>query len=1281
MRRHAKAPSAGSTQRRGTRRPQRTLVAALAVLLALALALGAATAVAVQTHNPATPAEIDGSQVPNGGFGGLGGLAIDQSGGDLYVIDTSGAHEPASGGAVQRFDAAGAFQAPQLTGAATIPSSLGLSEASDVAVDASGTGSDGIAYVTDTFNNQIDAFDPSDGSLETGFAGDGQLDGSALPPAQNPEGVFSSPCGVVVDQANGNLFVADQGHNRIWIFKSNGDYLDRVVDSALSGPCGLALTSSGDLYVRNANDGKVLRFNRSGSTAYGFASVLYSPDNGSPADSIRDDGPSATDVAVDTADDHVYVDKGDRITEHDSGGSQVSTFGQDVLGGSNGIAVDGAGGKIYVSNGSTLRVFSTTLTTLPDATTGAATAVTGEAATLSGTVDPAGGARSRMCLRIWGRHLLRRHGSLYAGRALSLFPGRWRLPCRPHPWHHIPLPSPRHQLRGSDERPGQDLQDRRCTTDRSPVRQRGDHQQRDSQRQHRPQRRSDHLSVRVWLPGPLLIQPLCRLADSGWQRRFRRCSRSPPFSHNSSLASLRTPPITIASSPLNSIGTVEVSRSFLTVQTPVSPENGASPGQGFLPDNRAWEMVSPPDKRGGDIVADSQRTRAAADGSALGFISLRPFGDAIGTGIGTDYMSIRSTSSDPGSNGWKTHALTPHEKGGTWDAVVNGLLEPFYTGEFSEDLDRGIYFSKSGVLTNDPTVANVPNHYLRTDLRTPGEGSYELTTACPLCLESETVLPPFPAPIFSQFLRPNLAGATPGLDRVLFESAQTLTADPGQAAFSPHLYEWHQGQLNLVGKIPSSPEIECDDDVGPACVTAAESLGGQGTEQERLLTGHVISDGSDGHSRVFFTNPTNGDREGNLYMRIDGTRTVQLNASERTTSDEFGPATFLDASADGTRVFFSTTEQLTEDAAPNTITLYMYDATKPASAPDNLTALSIDKEEADGTASSNMTGLIGVGGQGRYVYFVALGQLVSGEPPTNGEETLYLWHDGTLSYIGMVKAHAELLSSGTHAYLTPRQARVTPNGRHLLFASASGAGLLSQFGGSDYDHGLCNSSLGVGCRELYVYSADSDDLECASCNQSGASGTAMAAAAVRKLNGGTRSSTHEPRAISADGSRIFFTSAERLVPGDRNGVEDAYVFDTTSGEQRLLSSGEDGSPSYFLDASVDASDAFFVTRERLSGWDVDGSYDVYDARIDGGFPEPRPAPPSCQGDACQPAPTELNDPSPGTSNVNGPGNRARSPKPTTGCPKGKRKIKSHGKARCVKKHGKRATNNNRRASR
>ena len=107
-----------------------------------------------------------------------------------------------------------------------------------------------------------------------------------------------------------------------------------------------------------------------------------------------------------------------------------------------------------------------------------------------------------------------------------------------------------------------------------------------------------------------------------------------------------------------------------------------------------------------------------------------------------------------------------------------------------------------------------------------------------------------------------------------------------------------------------------------------------------------------------------------------------------------------------------------------------------------------------------------------------------------------------------------------------------------------------------------------------------------------------------------------------DGGRVFFSTAESLVPQDRNGVADTYEYDGATGELSLLSTGKGRDPVMFADASKSGDDVFVLGRQRLLSSDRDDLVDLYDVRVG-------PAPPGqqiqetppCDGEGCQPPPS------------------------------------------------------------
>lgn len=119
---------------------------------------------------------------------------------------------------------------------------------------------------------------------------------------------------------------------------------------------------------------------------------------------------------------------------------------------------------------------------------------------------------------------------------------------------------------------------------------------------------------------------------------------------------------------------------------------------------------------------------------------------------------------------------------------------------------------------------------------------------------------------------------------------------------------------------------------------------------------------------------------------------------------------------------------------------------------------------------------------------------------------------------------------------------------------------------------------------------------------------------------------------SEDGARLFLTTAHKLTVLDTNNDLDVYQWEAWgtgscsngSGCLELISSGRSEGGATFADTSADGADAFFVTDRSLVPADP-GSFDLYDARVGGGFPLP-PEPIPCTGDSCQSLPPEPADP-------------------------------------------------------
>jgi hypothetical protein len=639
-----------------------------------------------------------------------------------------------------------------------------------------------------------------------------------------------------------------------------------------------------------------------------------------------------------------------------------------------------------------------------------------------------------------------------------------------------------------------------------------------------------------------------------------------------------------------------------------------------LPDGRAWEMVSPLDKNGGDVappghVSSGGVAQASPDGEKITYASLASFGTPQGAPIGSQYISGREART-----GWSTQNISTPMSNQTYLIVGYGIPYRAFSLNLTVGLVSGGNERSGGAGVEGPSLGGTPagyeNYYL---YGLPDSALQPLVTHTPGVS---------PAEFGIVFL-----GGTPDLSRVVVSSSAAL--GEGEAIGSaPELYEWERGsgRFQPVSVLPDGTPVR------------EVKLGGGGG-----VTGQAVSE--DG-SRVVWTENRGS---GSLFVR-EGVGTAQATTVQADAS-QGGPepgdgGEFRTASSDGSKVFFTDQSELTNDANTGGLgcprcgsDLYEFDVNS-----GQLHDITVDHADANG---AEVRGVLGASADGSYLYFVANGVLAPGATPGNCRASgsprpgavcnLYLWHTGwekprfiaSLSNndgFGASEKNGLGVAFDWSPSLGLRTARVSRDGLHLAFMSQEEL-KTSNFPGG-YDNNVTNGSscgndaygdpLPAQCEEVFLYEATgSGRLTCVSCNPAGVQPTGPSG-----LPGGAEfadnQAAYQSRPLSEGGGagRVFFDSADGLVAGDTNGVEDVYEYE--NGHIYLLSDGRNAQNSSFVDASVDGSDVFFVTRAELVSQDVDRLVDLYDARAPHapgeavGFPSPPTAAP-CEGEDCRPS--------------------------------------------------------------
>jgi hypothetical protein len=670
-----------------------------------------------------------------------------------------------------------------------------------------------------------------------------------------------------------------------------------------------------------------------------------------------------------------------------------------------------------------------------------------------------------------------------------------------------------------------------------------------------------------------------------------------------------------------------------TFSTPLSSAASTS----TLPDNRAYELLSTSPTIGELYVPISARYADSGDGDS-GQLTRRPFQAAV-NGNSIAYVAYPSPTGGSGgiSGGLGTEWLATRAQGG-WQSAditpVGANANAQYQG-FSNDLSAGIEVNEQ-VLAPGALSPPCKNLYARTT----GSGSYSaLFTQAP-----------------DGCGNPYFAGATEDFSQVLFQSEAPLTPEaeetetpetPGtserghsylgeECQLSCNLYDAAAGQLRLINILPG----------GGAPVPNA-TFGGASVEGPPDFSNVISNSGA----AVFWTDTQPGSDMDHVYMRENPSQpesphgiadecTVPADAC--TVAVSAGVAEYWTSTPDGRYAFYTENGEL-----------WRFDTSAEPESESHkaLASTGLNGENAGvlGVIGTNQTGA-----DGAYIYFVATGVLTTGsnargEHAELGRDNLYVSEPdpenegrSKITFIGMLAAHDDTVAASSVQYngvsygdwqpgLGERTAEVTPDGRRLVFESQEPL--------TGYNNR--NISTHFLDEEVFVYSAEEAITRCASCDPEGRPSTVGEGGAGEEpvpLLPVTLSGTRSMRWISADGNRVFFESDQGLVPQDSNGVQDVYEWERAApaasvedsctessasfssldgGCVSVLSGGEGSDFSYLAEADAEGNNVFIVTRAQLSPQDRDDKLDLYDVRVDGGFPESSLA---CTGTGCQGAP-------------------------------------------------------------
>jgi hypothetical protein len=1136
--------------------------------------------------------QFSGRETPEGSFYPTA-LAVD-AGGDVYVAD--GEHN-----VVDEFEASGKYLST-FNGEETLEKYF---QPTALAVNASGD-----VYVADGANRVVDEFEPVGGNKFKLIA---EFNGSAI-----PEDFSFYPEALAVD-ASGDVYVVDGEHRVVDEFSASGKYLSTFNGSetpdGLTSPKGLAVDAGGDVYVSDSENRVVDEFSASGKYFWTF--------------------------------------NGDETPQRPfyPGGLAVHGSAVYVIEGEHGIV------DRFVA-----------VSKVPSVTIKPVTEVTYRTATFNGEVDPNGGETKYHFEDSTDGINWTSLGERSAGEGESEVPVtqtvsgltgnstyRVRLVAEnaagPNTSGKETFPTPT----GPPEVSGSGATD--ITADEATLRAtiNPENEAKATYRiEYGPT--AAYGSIGEGEVGRAISRVSLALTglEPGTTYHFH------VVASNGSGAATSTPDQTFATFS-NSEAPSNCPNEQVRKESDVNPETGV-PFSLQLPECRAYEMVSPLLKNGGPITAAAQTgiasgsevSRVGAEGSTVLIKStgVWPGGEqpanndelSAGGSEGEQYRVTR------GASGW---GFMPQVPSASRLRTFSSFVPPTST-----DIGRGGIWAGAGLSPDEYKISKneSPNFYLLE----PGN----LLEPEGVVTEIGPSVPPVDLHTAGQVggeVQPE--GASGDLSRMLFSILrlrwpfdQTMIPARGRGEI-PSLYEYvGTGHTGEDGELPSLVGVDNTGALISQCGTMPGvyqegSESGSDEPEDRAI--------SRGGSTVFFTSravspvcveegssvegsgplvnqvfarvgePGPGSEVGSaVTVNVAGTITTACETSDSCSVTK--AVKYQGASTDGSKVFFTSEQPLV--AADTDSTSNLYECMLPGDAgtppvrsgdvdpcPD-LVRVSVPVSGA----GANVQSVVSVSQDGSHVYFIAKGVLTTGanaehNSPTTGQNNLYVWEAGSANEQGHTAFIATLSSSAFNL----GEVQATPDGEQLVFTSAA-------------DMTPDDTST---VSQVFLYEAAHEALIRVSAGQDGFNDDGNTATNPASIYNGA--SSEGRRVISEDGSTVVFESSQALTAQVHGGADNVYLW--RGGNVYLISDGTLAGDQAGLGKAglvgIDASgqNVYFTTEAQLVGQDTDELSDLYDARIDGGFPAPKVN--ECIGEACQGAsPVALAPAMPGSLSPSGVGN-------------------------------------------